>query len=87
MVTNISRALLAAIIAAFFASWILIKQTNTSFLTTFLSSLLIGVVGYLFIPYSMNIWFQAPDAVTNFIDVLIAWGLCGLWLGWWLNRK
>ena len=87
MVTNIIRGLLAAIISAFFVCWILIKQTNTSFLTTFISSLLIGLVGYLFIPYAMNIWFQAPGVVTNFVDVLISWGLCGLWLGWWLNRK
>ena len=87
MVTNIIRALLVAIISAFFACWILIKQTNTSFLTTFLSSLLIGIIGYLFIPYSMNIWFEAPGAATNFVDVLVAWGLCGLWFGWWLNRK
>jgi hypothetical protein len=87
MVTNIIRGLLVAIISAFFVCWILIKQTNTSFATTFFSSLLIGIVGYLFIPYSMNIWFQAPGAVTNFVDTLIAWGLCGLWLGWWLNRK
>jgi hypothetical protein len=21
------------------------------------------------------------------IDLLVAWGLCGLWLGWWLNRR
>jgi len=48
----------------------------------FFSSLLIGVVGYLFIPYSMNIWFQTPGAMTNFADALICWGLCGLWLGW-----
>jgi len=50
MVTNIIRGLLVAIISAFFVCWILIKQTNTSFATTFFSSLLIGIVGYLFIP-------------------------------------
>jgi hypothetical protein len=87
MVINIIRGLLVAIISAFFVCWILVKQTNSSFATTFFSSLLIGVVGYLFIPYSMNIWFQTPGAITNLADALISWGLCGLWLGWWLNRK
>lgn len=87
MVTNIVRGFLVSIIAAFFVCWVLIKQTNTSFLTTLISSILIGMAGYLFIPYSANIWFQNPGAMTNMIDTLISWGLCGLWLGWWLNRK
>lgn len=87
MVNNIIRGLLVAIISVFFVCWILMKQTNSSFSSTFFSTILIGVVGYLFIPYSMNIWFQVPGALTNLEDILVAWGLCGLWLGWWLNRK
>ncbi len=87
MMTNIIRGLLVALISVFFVCWILMKQINSSFASTFFSTLLIGVVGYLFIPYSMNIWFQVPGAMTNLVDTLVAWGLCGIWLGWWLNRK
>jgi hypothetical protein len=86
MVMNVVRGLLVAIIAALFVCWVLMKQTST-FGTTFISSILIGVAGYLYIPYSGHIWFQTPGATTHLIDALLSWGLCGLWLGWWLNRK
>lgn len=86
MMMNIIRGLLVAIISAFFVCWILMKQ-KTSPGNTFISSLLIGVVGYLFIPYSGYIWYQTPGATTNLIDAIVSWGACGIWLGWWLNRK
>ena len=86
MPMNVVRGLIVAIIAAFFVCWILMKQ-NSTFGITFMSTLLIGVAGYLFIPYSGHIWFENPGATTHFIDAVVSWGLCGLWLGWWLNRK
>lgn len=87
MMSNIIRGFLSTLVAVFFVCWILMKDTKSSFFSTFASSILIGVVGYLFIPYSGMIWFETPGAVTLLIDVLVAWGLCGVWLGWWLNRK
>lgn len=87
MGTNIARGLLVDIIAVFFVCWVLMKNTNSTFSNTFISTLLIGIAGYLFIPYANYIWFPSPGATINFIDVLVSWGLCGIWLGWWLNRK
>ena len=86
MVMNIIRGFLSVLIAVFLVCWVLMKQTST-FGTTFMSCLFIGIAGYLFIPYSGHIWFETPGAMTHFIDVLVAWGVCGIWLGWWLNRK
>jgi hypothetical protein len=87
MMANIIRGLIVAIIAAFFVTWVLMKNTNSSFLITFISSLLIGVAGYLYIPYAGHTWFETPGETTNLIDAIVSWGLCGIWLGWWLNRK
>jgi hypothetical protein len=86
MTMNMIRGLIVTLIAAFLVCWVLMKQTS-SFGTTFLSSLFIGVAGYLFIPYSGHIWFENPGATTHLIDAIVSWGLCGIWLGWWLNRK
>ena len=86
MATNIIRGFLATLVALFLVCWILSKQ-NSTFAITFMSCLFIGVVGYLFIPYSGHIWFKTPGAMTHFIDAVVAWGLCGLWLGWWMNRN
>jgi hypothetical protein len=87
MMQNIIRGILVAIVMAGFVCWVLMKNTNSTFGTTFISTVLIGLVGFLFIPYSMRIWFQTPGIMTNLIDTLVAWGLCGIWLGWWLNRR
>jgi hypothetical protein len=87
MLKNILMGLAAAILAAAFACWILMKNTNSSFATTFISCVLIGLAGYLFIPFANKVWFQTPGLKTNVIDTLLSWGLCGIWLGWWLNRK
>lgn len=87
MVMSGVRGLLSAIIAVFFVCWVLGKQGTASFGTTFMSCLFIGLAGYLYIPYAGHIWMQAPGAMKNLVDVLVSWGLCGLWLGWWLNRK
>lgn len=86
MVMNMVRGVLAAIVAAFLVCWVIMKNTNRTFGTTLASTLFIGIAGFLFIPYSGSIWMEVPGAVTNFIDVLVSWGLCGIWLGWWLNR-
>ena len=86
MMMNIIRGFLSTLISLLLVCWVLIKQ-NSTFGSTFMSTLFIGLAGYLFIPYSGNIWFQTPGAITNFIDVLVAWGVCVIWLGWWLNRK
>src|SRR5688572_29960665 len=87
MMKNIIRGLLVAILSAAMVCWVLMKNTNSSFGTTFISTVLIGIVGFLFIPYSMRIWFETPGLMSNLVDTLVAWGLCGIWLGWWLNRK
>jgi hypothetical protein len=87
MMMNMIRGILSEMIAVFFVCWVLIKQSSSSAFTKFISCLLIGVSGYLFIPYAGNIWMQSPGAMQNLVDVVVSWGLCGIWLGWWLNRK
>lgn len=87
MVQNIIRGLLVSIVAAFCVCWVVSRNANSSFGNAFISCILIGLAGYLFIPYSEFIWFKTPGAMTHLIDVLLSWGLCGIWLGWWLKRR
>ena len=49
----------------------------------------LGFLMFIYIFYNQNIWWQTPWSVISgeLIDCLVAWGLCGLWLGWWLNRS
>ncbi len=54
----------------------------------FLKSLAFAVLVFCFVFYNSNIWLQTPWAVIRpeLYDLLAAWGLCGIWLGWWLTR-
>lgn len=55
----------------------------------FAASVALGLFGFLWGVYTDHIWFQTPTESLHghIIDALASWGLCGLWLGWWLNRK
>jgi hypothetical protein len=55
----------------------------------FSGSVALGLGYFLWGPYTGHIWFQLPWSMIcgDLIDALVAWGLCGIWLGWWLNRK
>lgn len=54
----------------------------------FAASIALGLITFLWGPYTAHNWFQTPTADLNghLIDSLVAWGLAGIWLGWWLNR-
>jgi hypothetical protein len=55
----------------------------------FSASVAIGLAFFLWGPYMGHIWFDLPWSMIkgDLIDSLVAWSLCGIWLGWWLNRK
>ena len=66
----------------------LMGRSHGPFLSVLLKGLGIGFFSFMFIWYNQNIWMQTPWSVLwgEMIDALVAWTLCGAWLGWWLNR-
>ncbi|TAL46630.1 MAG: hypothetical protein EPN92_05780 [Chitinophagaceae bacterium] len=55
----------------------------------FAGGVALGLFTFLWGPYTGRIWFDLPWHMIqgDLIDAIVAWGLCGLWVGWWLNRK
>lgn len=86
MGTTIFRGLLVDIIIAWLLCWILLGNPQQSFSRIYFTSLAIGLMGYLFLPYSDYMWFQTPGTTQNLIDVIISWSLCGVWMGWWVRK-
>lgn len=82
---NMVRGLVANILAALLLCWILLKISNNSFQITFIASIAVGIISYLTNGYATAIWFEVPS-MPDLIDAIVAWALCGGWLGWWLNR-
>jgi hypothetical protein len=82
---NLLRGLLIDIISGGLLAWILLKMGNPSFQTILISSLAVGIIGYLNFPYLNSIWYEIPTKM-DLVDAVVSWGLVGFWLSWWLRK-
>jgi hypothetical protein len=66
----------------------ILGRNQGSLSSVFIKSLGLAFLMFMFVWYNQNIWMQTPWNVLQgeLIDLLVAWGLVGVWLGWWLNR-
>lgn len=74
------------LIIAFFCS-IISRMNALNFTAILISALFVGMIVFLNVPYTYHIWFQTYDLLAYFIDMVVGWGLCGVWLGWYYGRK
>ena len=67
---------------------ILVRGGLPSFTGIFTGAIAVGIFTFLWGPYMEHNWYNVPWSAIqgHLIDSVIAWGLCGLWLGWWLRR-
>lgn len=87
MFMNMGRSLVVDMVVIWLLCWLLTKITVPSFGTVFMGTLGTGLIVFLNAPYVMHIWYGSFDLMAHFTDTLVAWGVTGLWLGWWLTRK
>lgn len=89
MVRPMIRGFLIDLVLVFLLIYIITRAGTPTAMRVFAASIAVGFFTFLVGPYTMHNWFQTPtEAYTgHLIDGFVAWGLCGLWLGWWLNRK
>ena len=86
MGVNMMRGFVVDLVAVFLLCWLLLKMPDLSMQTSILASVAVGVIGYLTTEYSSSIWYET-NTIPDLIDAVVAWALCGAWLGWWINRK
>ena len=86
MTMNMVRGLIVDLLAVFLLVFLIQKMGNASFQTIVLSSLSVGLIGYLSVTYVNSIWFQTKTLI-DLLDALVSWGAIGLWLGFWLRKK
>jgi hypothetical protein len=67
---------------------ILVRGGLPSFVGIVTGCIAVGIFSFLWGPYMMHNWYRVPwsSIFGHLIDAVVAWGLCGLWLGWWLRR-
>jgi hypothetical protein len=84
---NMFRGFAVDVLMVFLLAWILGKFSSSDYSTTLMASMAVGLISIFNISYTNHIWFQSFDLNIHLLDALVSWGLVGLWLGWWLNRK
>lgn len=86
MIMNMVRGFLVDFVMVLLFCWLIGKMAAPSFGTILTSALFVGLIAFLFEPYTGTIWYKFFDIWAYFLDAIAAWGLTGLWLGWWLRR-
>ena len=89
MVMSMIRGFLVDFVIILLLVVLLTKGGLPGFSGVVTGSLCVGVITFLWGPYMGHIWYDLPWGMIrgDMLDAVVAWGLCGLWLGWWLNRK
>ena len=84
---KILRGYLVTILMAGMLMWIFLRMPSASLGNRLLTSIFIGQIGFLSFPYAGYTWYEVGAVWADFTDSIMMWGLCGLWLGWWLKRS
>ena len=86
MTMNMIRGFLVDLAAAFLLVWLLSNFANLTFGRAILASWAVGAAAYLTIPYLNSIWYER-NTVGYIVDVVVQWGMVGVWLGWYMRRR
>jgi hypothetical protein len=89
MTMSMIRGLLVNIFLVYLFIYIMTRAGNPEIVRWIAGAFSIGMFTWLYDSYTMHIWFQTPWAsITGaLIEALLAWTLCGLWVGWYYNRN
>ena len=84
---NLFRGLGTNILLGVVLVWLLGKLRVNSMGGIVTACLGISFIAFCFYPYPGFIWYEIPGIWVELFDGLVAFGLAGLWLGWWMTRK
>ena len=83
---NLLKGIIVDLLAVFLLVFILQKMGNASLQTIFLTSISVGLIGFLSVTYVNSIWF-GTKILADLLDAILSWSLIGIWLGFWLRKK
>ena len=89
MTMQMIRGFLVDLFLVFSLIYILTRGGIPPPMRVFAGSVAAGLFSFLWGPYTGHNWFDLPMEMIqgDLIDALAAWGICGIWLAWWLNKK
>lgn len=88
MFEPIITGFIVCLVLVFLLMYMLTSGGTPTAMRTFTASLAAGIFYFLLGPFTAHNWFDLPINMikADLVDAIVSWGLCGVWLGWWLNR-
>jgi hypothetical protein len=83
---NMFRGLIIDLLSAFLLCIVLLGDPTLDFKKVMITSLTVGIIAYLTIPYLNSIWFKS-NSLPDLLDAIVPWTLIGLILGKILPNK
>lgn len=77
MAMNMIRGFLVCFVISFLLFWLFLQQKNPTLTNRLLLSLSVGIIGFFFVPYTLFIWYKAPDIFAHFADAIVPWVILG----------
>ncbi len=89
MTMRIIRSFLVYFFLVVSLIYVLSRGGTPTRMRSFSGSFAMGLFAFAWGEYQAHIWFDLPwhMILGDLVDSLVAWSLCGIWVGWWLNRK
>lgn len=82
---NLTRGFIVDLLAAWLLVWLLMQFASVNISNATMASLAVGAIAYLTIPYLNSIWYES-NTIGYVIDLVVQWGIIGVWLGWYLKK-
>ena len=84
---RLGRSLVVDILVVFLLCWIIGQLRLPTHRTILTISLFVGLIGFSSEVYLEHVWYPMFDIRIRLLDAVVSWGLCGIWLGYWLKRR
>lgn len=86
MVMPMIRGIVVCFITAFLLFWLFTQQSNPKLLNRIWMGLAVGLIAFLYFPYSNFIWFKEPDIFAYLADGVVPWAFLGF-LGHKMDKR
>ncbi len=87
MTDKMLRGLVVDIFIVFLFIWMIGKLRLPSKGTILVMAIFIGLISFSNTVYTEHVWYPVFDVRAQLIDAVLGWGIVGLWLAYWMNRR
>ncbi len=87
MIESMGRGLATNILIVFLFLTLVNRFKHKKFTPIFISSLFVGIISFSNTFYTNHLWYPSYEIRADFIDAIVSWGLCGIWLGLLMRER